>query len=270
MAANDGPDEFRLAQLPGRLWRGALTGLREPLRHPVKALAASVALVGGVVSLALGVRELVDWIRGPGYQSDTSRLVIVDSSVAMSRHFSPESKFDSATREILRYVKQEPGVDVAIRFTSGRCDSPYAAPAVGFAHGNDAGIKQALVARRRALRGKADLAATFAMGVEDFRESGVASKAKVRSIWLFLGSVSDGCRSGADAVEAVREALAESPIEVTHVDFFALHAEQKSFEALRRRMERVANFVRVIQVADTPTLRKTVEAVSRRESPSDH
>ncbi len=260
----------RLARLATRMWSGARTGLREPLRHPGKALAAVVALVGGVISMALGIRELVAWIDGPGYESDTSRLVIVDASAAMTRHFSPELKFDSATKEILRYTKQEPGVDVAIRFTSGRCDSAYAPPAVDFEHGNEVEIKAELARQRRRLGGKADLAATFAMGVEDFRESGIASKAKVRSIWLFLGSASDGCQSGADAVEAVREALAESPIEVTHVDFFALRTEQKSFDALRKRMEGVADYVRVIRVANAPALHKTIEATARRESRSDH
>jgi hypothetical protein len=229
-----------------------------------------VALAGGVISIALGIRELVDWIGGPGYASETSRLVIVDASAAMSLRYSPESKFDSATSEILRYVKQEPGVDVAIRFTSGRCDSPYAAPAVDFQHENDAEIEAALARRGRTLRGEADLADTFRRGVEDFRESDIASKAKVRSIWLFLGSAVDGCLSGADAAEAVREALAESPIEVTHVDFFALRAERKKFDALRRRMERVAGYVRVIQISSKPALRKTIEATARRESPSDH
>ncbi len=264
----------RLVASPGRFarrgWEGARTGLREPLRHPFKALAAVLALVGSLITVVLGVRGLVDWIAGPEYESDTSRLVIVDASAAMSRHFSPESKFDSATKEILRYVRQEPGVDVAIRFTSGQCGSRYSAPAVEFEHGNEDDIEATLAQQGQTLQGKADLAETFAKGLEDFRESGVASKAKVRSIWLFLGSAKDGCQSGADAAEAVKEALAESPIEVTHVDFFALRAERKSFEALRRRMEQVARYVRVIQVANKPALQKTIEATALRESASGH
>jgi hypothetical protein len=251
-----------------RLWRGAETALRQPLSHPVQALVTVVTLVGGVISIALGMRELADWIGGSGYESETSRLVIVDSSAVMSRHFSPESKFDSATSQILRYARREPGVDVAIRFTSGRCDSEYTAPAVSFDHGNTDEIEAALSRQRRSLRGKADLADTFAMGLEDFHRSGVASKAKVRTIWLILGSAADGCQSGQDAAEAVKDALAGSPIGVTHVDFFALRTEQKSFEELRRRMEKIAGYVRVIRVANETDLRLTVEQTALRESAS--
>src|SRR5262245_14399967 len=153
-----------LGRVAERVWRGAKTALREPLSHPVQALVTVVTLVGGIISIALGIRELADWIGGSAYESETSRLVIVDSSATMRRHFSPESKFDSATAQLLRYVRREPGVDVAVRFTSGRCDFEYTSPAVNFDLDNPEEIKAALTRQRHSLDGKADLAETFAIG----------------------------------------------------------------------------------------------------------
>jgi hypothetical protein len=269
MTADASPLGSWLGQLPGRLWRGARTGLREPLRHPWQALASLLTIVGGVISITLGIRAIVNWIEGPGYQSDTSRLVIVDSSAAMKPQFSPQSKFDSATAEILRYVKQEPSADVAVRFTSSDCDSPYAKPAVKFGHDNGDKIEAALAAQAHTLRGKANLESTFANGIEDFRDSSVASNAKVRSIWLFLGSATDGCGSGADVAEAVKDALSDSPIKVSHVDFFALRAEQKKFKALQKALEDIGSYVRVVPVANKPALRKKIEETAQREAPSE-
>jgi hypothetical protein len=237
---------------------------------PVKGTGALLGIVGSAIGITLGVRQLVMWIGGPEYQSATSRLIIIDASASMTKAFSPQSKFDSAGREMLRYVNQEPGVDVAVRFTSGRCGEPYEKPDVDFGRGNREEIETELQQRRQNLRGKANFLDAVRMGVNDFRESDTASSAKVRSIWLILGTAKDGCVAGRDTVEELKGALVDSPAGLSHVDFFALRAEKASFEQLKRRVESVAVFVRVLPVVQNrKALREKLEETARREAPSD-
>jgi hypothetical protein len=108
------------------------------------------------------------------------------------------------------------------------------------------------------------------MGLEDFRESKTASRAHEKSIWLLLGTPTDVCDPGGDAIQAIKEVLAGSSIEVTNVDFFALRAEQKIFNELKRRLESDLTYVRVIPVANRKVLHKQIEATARREAPSAH
>ena len=245
--------------LPRSDWQ-ARRGLR------IACVAAPLAAACIVIALGLSV-----WRPERTYQSSTSRLIIVDGSASMMRRFSPETKFDSARREILRYINQQPAVDVALRFTSGSCGEPYDKPDVDFGRNRQ---EIAAQLRSRRLTGKANFIDAVSMGVNDFLESDTASSSKVQSIWLFLGTATDGCTPGRDIVDELKTALQAQPdVNLSHVDFFALRAEKTSFERLQKRIASLAEVVRVLSapqnVQGANDLRETIEEAARREAPSD-
>lgn len=238
-------------------------------RRGLRVVCVVVPLVAAGIVIGLGLSV---WKPDPAYRSSTSRLIIVDGSASMMRSFSPETKFDSARTEILRYVNQQPSVDVALRFTSGRCDGIYEEPDVDFGRSNRKEIDARLRSRR--LAGEANFIDAVSMGVNDFLESHTASSAKVQSIWLFLGTAKDGCVPGRDVVEELKAALVDSPdVNLSHVDFFALRAEKTSFQRLQKRIASLAEVVRVLSVPqnvqNSSGLRETIEETARREAPSE-
>jgi hypothetical protein len=266
----------RLAVL--RRWRIRLRERRRALwsrfkrsfdEHPIATLSAVVGLLVLVLALVAGVRELVKWINGPGYRSATSRLIIIDASASMGRRFSPERKYDAAMKQVLLYVKQEPADDVALRFTNSRCNDSYAKPPVFFVHNHRDQIEAELTRQGQSLHGETNLSGALRMGLNDFHESKTASGATEQSIWLFLGTPTDVCQPGADVVEAIKAVLdRDSEIKVSHVDFFALKTEQKTFEQMKDELESLGAFVSVVRAASTTALHAKIVSAARREAPS--
>jgi hypothetical protein len=239
--------------------------VREFLRNPFKLLPTLLGLVSVTIGIVIGILTLVDRLSSSPRRSETSRLIIVDSSKSMQRLFSPQTKFDAAADEVLRYVRREPNVDIALRFAGGTCDATRGDPAVAFAKNNEDEIRTAL--DRQRVRGKANFVDTIAMGVDDFRGSEGAASAKIQSVWLFLGTPRDACYPGR-TVEALSEALEDSGAKVSHVDFFALRSENISFQRLKKRMEGLAEHINVLRASNVRELDEMVEATVRREKPS--
>lgn len=242
--------------------------VREFLRNPLKSLPALLGVVSVTIGIIIGIFTLVDRLSSSPRRSETSRLIIVDTSKSMRRLFSPQTKFDAATAQVLKYVRREPNVDVALRFAGGSCDATRDDPAVGFAKDNEGEIKAALDRQRGRVRGGANFVDTIAMGVDDFRDSESAASARIQSIWLFLGTPFDACYRPRRAVAELKAALAESDVKVSHVDFFALRSENISFERLKRQMEGIADYVFILRASDVKELQEFVMATARREQPS--
>lgn len=241
--------------------------MREFLRNPFKLLPTLLGIVSVTIGIVIGILTLVDRLSSSPRRSETSRLIIVDSSKSMQRLFSPQTKFDAAAAEVLRYVRQEPNVDVALRFASGTCEATHDDPAVAFSKNNEDEIEAALDRQRVRVRGKANFVDTVRMGVDDFRGFEGAASAKIQSIWLFLGTPRDACYPGR-TVEALSDALADSGAKVSHVDFFALRSENISFRRLKKRMEGLAENINVLRASNVEELDAMLEATARREKPS--
>jgi hypothetical protein len=259
---------IKLRERRRTLWSRLKRNLDE---HPIATLGGFVGLLVAVLALAAGIRQLVNWIRGPDYHSAMSRLIIIDASASMGRRFSPERKYDTAIRQVLQYVKQEPADDVALRFTNSRCDDLYAKPPIFFVHDHRDEIEAELRRQGRSLHGQTDLSGALRMALNDFRESKTASGATERSIWLFLGTPTNVCGPETDVVEAIKGALAGSKsVGVSYVDFFALKTEQKTFEKMQDELEKLGAYVNVVLAPDARALREKVVSAARRETPSTH
>jgi hypothetical protein len=245
-----------------------VAAVREFLRNPLKSLPALLGVVSVTIGIIIGILTLVDRLSSSPRRSETSRLIIVDSSQSMRRLFSPQTKFDAAAAEVRKDVGREPNVDHALRFTGGSCDASRGDPAVDFAKNNEDEIRTELDHQRARVGGKANFVDTIVMGLDDFRDFEDAASAKVQSIWLFLGTPFDACYSPERAVKEVRAALSESDAKISHVDFFALGSENISFEKLKSRMESIAGDIFVMRASNVDELSEFVEATKRRETPS--
>jgi hypothetical protein len=240
--------------------------MRKFLDNPLKIVSSILGTISVIVGIVIGVLTLTDRVSSPPRRSETSRLIIVDSSKSMARHLSPQTKFDAAMEVILNYVERESSVDVALRFASGTCREEDEGRAVDFGQENAEEVRMALRRQRARLGGNANFVDTLAMGVDDFREVEEAASAKARSIWLFLGTAKDDCHE--DTVSELETAVDNHLVEVSHIDFFALRAEKTSFRRLRKRLERLSNSFRGFNVRDEDELRKIVRNAARREQPS--
>ena len=206
------------------------------LHDPVKGLAALLGLVTATIGVVLGGAQVWGLLFKPTI-AERSKVIIVDTSAAMNKPFGKAkmTRYKAAVDEISAHVLQFPHEVFALRFTGGTCSDGVTDPSVGFGTGNGAEIVAALDEMRP--RGRSTFATTVGQAANDFQESDSAERAKVHSIWVFLGTGVDACekQSAGAQIEAALEGLG------THVrfDFFALNTSRSGLKAVRALVETI-------------------------------
>jgi hypothetical protein len=227
--------------------------------------AAVVAAVGWGVNA--GMPKLVDWLNGPEDNPVATRLLIVDTSSAMTGSLGRRSKFAAVRSQITTLVGRTPDVAFALRTVGGGCGGGYQEPRVKFASRDGSAIVSALAGAR--VGGRADIASAVSQGTDDFQRFKIARTAHIQSIWLFIGGARNTCEPNAPPVgPAIKLALIDSPAQVSYVDLFVLRGDKNGYANLRRNVESLGSTFAVSRVTTEPALRNAVQRASRRESAS--
>jgi hypothetical protein len=244
-------------------WTAILARLKG-LPNPVKIIGGLGALVG----LILGVIQLYQVTFPPPKPAQRSVLFIVDSSVAMRRHFGAgQTKFQAVKSEILRYVRNQPDVLVGLRFVGSVCTAGYQPPAVNFDMHNDQEIARSLDQVRPT--SLADLSGAVGQGANDFLRYGAAGKAASPSMWVFFGSTNDQCGVNGLANEIATE-LHDVKVDA-RFDFFVLGksaAGRKELDRLLSKLRKQGHTAFWLRPRNQTQLHHAVERVARSEMPS--
>lgn len=239
------------------VWGGLSKGL--------KILVSALSAVSVTIGIILGVRELLPDPEPPRH----SVLILMDRSQSMNEPFgASESKFQAVRQQIVDYARDRPDSAIALRFTGGICNTAgYAPPAVTFDRDNTDEIEAALEDVRA--RGDSDFASAVGEAVNDFDRFEAGRSARVQSIWAFLGSAHDTCRT--NPIRAIRTALEgfEQPVKF---DFFGVGASESEGNRLRRlirRLKKAGYEAYVTTPKNVSQLRRDVMATSQRETPSE-
>jgi hypothetical protein len=244
-------------------WKAMLARLMG-LPNPVKIIAALGALVG----LILGLIQLYNKVFPPPKPVARSVLLVVDSSPTMRRHFGAgETKLKAVKREILRYLRNQPNVLVALRFVGSVCSLGYQPPAVKFATNNADEIARALDQLHPT--SQADLSGAVGQGANDFLRYERAGKADSPSMWIFFGDTKDPCGATGLADEIATQ-LRDVKVDA-RFDFFVLRktpAGRKELDRLLSRLHEQGHTARWLRPSNRTQLRHAVERVSQSEVPS--
>lgn len=239
------------------VWGGLSKGL--------KILVSALSAVSVTIGIILGIRELLPDPEPPRH----SVLVLMDRSQSMNEPFgASKTKFEAVREQILDYARDRPDSAIALRFTGGMCNTEgYAPPTVTFDRHNTDEIEAALGDVRAG--GDSDFATAVGEAVNDFDRYEAGRSARVQSIWAFLGSAHDTCRT--NPLRAIRTALEgfEQPVKF---DFFGVGAsvrEENRLRRLVRRLNKAGYESYVTTPKNVSQLRKDVMATSQRETLSE-
>lgn len=249
----------------GGMSRGkAIFARLKGLPNPVKIIAGLGALVG----LILGLIQLYGMVFPPPKPVARSVLLVVDSSASMHRDYgSGQTKLQAAKREILRYVRNQPNVLVALRFVGDVCSEGYESPTVNFGTHKADEIERALDQERPTKI--ADLSGAVGQGANDFLRSDRAGHATSPSMWIFFGGIRDPCGATGLANEIATE-LQGVDVQA-RFDFFVLRktpAGRKELDRLLSKLRRQGHTASWLRPANPTQLRHAVDQVSRSENPS--
>jgi len=244
-------------------WESVLARLRG-LPNPVKVIGGLSALVG----LILGIVQLYNIVFPPPKPVARSVLLVVDTSAKMQRPFGAgRTRLQAVKHEILRYVRNQPNVLVALRFVGSICSQGYESPEVRFGTHREKEIARALAVGRPTKL--ADLSGAVGQGANDFLRDSRARDATSPSMWIFFGGTRDPCGLTGLAEEVATE-LQGVKIDA-RFDFFVLRrtpAGRRELDRLLSRLSRQGHVARWVRPSNPRRLRRAIEHVSRSETPS--
>jgi hypothetical protein len=228
-----------------------------------KALTAVLGAVALTIGIITGVLTLLPNPVPPRH----SVLILVDRSESMSDPFrGRKTKLQAVSEQILDYARQRPNSAIAIRFTGGFCNREgYRPPAVTFHQDNTSEIEAAL--SELTAGGESDFASAVGEAVNDFDRYEAGRNAEVQSIWAFLGSGHDTCRTNAS--REIRTALKGFENPVTF-DFFGVGASEREdlrLERLVRSLRRAGYDAYVKTPKNVSQLKEDVQQTSQRDEP---
>lgn len=231
----------------------------------LKILVSALTAVSVTIGVVLGVRTLLPDPVPPRH----SVLILVDRSQSMNEPFGGrETKFEAVRAQILDYARKRPDSAIALRFAGGMCNTAgYVPPEVTFDRDNTDDIEAAF--GDVAARGRSDFANAVGEAVNDFDRYEAGRTARVQSIWAFLGSGHDTCRT--NAIREIRVAL-EGFDQPVKFDFFGVggsKGEDNRLLRLVRRLKKAGYDAYVNTPKTVSQLRKDVEETSQRETPSE-
>jgi hypothetical protein len=236
------------------------------MSNRLKILISVLTVVSLTIGIIIGVLTLLPDPVPPRH----SVLILLDKSKSMNRPFrGSTTKLQAVREQILHYARAQPDTAIALRFTGGVgvCNKEaYEPPTVTFHRDNASEIDAALA--DVTARGDSDFATAVGEAVNDFDRYEAGQKAKVQSLWVFLGSGHDTCRT--NAIEAIKTALEGFGKQGVRFNFFGVGATKGEDNRLRRLVRRLkqagyAAYVRTPK--NVSELRKDVEETSQRETP---
>jgi hypothetical protein len=98
------------------------------------AIAAGLGLVAVIISITLGIRQLIPDAKPP----HLSAVFVLDVSDAMHTPLGDTTKLEAAQNSILQNVASFPGVSTSLRLVTDGCEAEYTDPTIGFATKNAA------------------------------------------------------------------------------------------------------------------------------------
>jgi hypothetical protein len=96
------------------------------------AIAAGLGLVAVIISITLGIRQLIPDAKPP----HLSAVFVLEVSDAMHTPLGDTTKLEAAQNSILQNVASFPGVSTSLRLVTDGCEAEYTDPTIGFATKN--------------------------------------------------------------------------------------------------------------------------------------
>jgi hypothetical protein len=233
------------------------------MSNRLKILIGVLTVVSLTIGIIAGILALLPNPVPPRH----SVLILLDRSQSMNEPFGGRrTKLQAVREQILDYARRRPDSAIALRFTGGVCNTEgYAPPAVTFHRDNTSEIEAALADVTAG--GESDFASAVGEAVNDFDRYEAGRDAKVQSLWAFLGSGHDTCRT--NAIREIRTALEgfEDPVKF---DFFGVGASEGEDNRLRRLVSSLkqAGYDAYVKTPkNVSQLREDVEETSQRDEP---
>jgi PASTA domain len=153
------------------------------------AIAAGLGLVAVIISITLGVRQLIPDAKPP----HLSAVFVLDASDAMHAPFGDTTKLAAAQNSILQNVASFPGVSTSLRLVTGGCESEYTDPTIGFATKNVARYKD--VFRNLATEPMSSYLEGLNSAANDLKTKKLIQDSEQKLLLVFVAGSSVACQS---------------------------------------------------------------------------